>query len=143
MARDPLNRFLDRFLWVAVFVIVFVVLGSLITGDFPSPGPMEPRYLVVDISATLVLCAAAVAVTVTQFFYNDRGTLIGRASRWLIMLGLWVMSVRWVYLLVVVGDVPVTPVSVAAVGTIAFGIFLRCVAVWERCRDCVSKSDRR
>lgn len=142
MARDPLNRFLDRFLWVAVFVIVFVVLGSLVTGDFPLPAAAEPKYLVIDISSTLIVCAAAIAVTITQFFYVDHGTLLGRAARWLAMLGLWVMSVRWVYLLVVVGDVPVTPVSVAAVGAIALGIFLRCVAIWERCRDRASKLDR-
>lgn len=132
MSNDFMTRNLARSGWLAWVIIILCVGYGVIAGwqmDMNKP----PEYAWLDACVTALCVFAVAAITVTQAVF-DSGTAIGRLGRWMALLGFTVLASRFVYAEALLGEVPVHPASMAAVGAIALSIIFRQVEIWADSR---------
>lgn len=134
MIYDPITQFLDRFAWLAWFVLI----GSLMIGIGADVGSIPAGVgtglgtISIDIAMTVLCWCAALAMLATQLACRSVGNVWERASRWLMLMAQSVFAVRFTTMLVVNGDIYAPPVTILAFSLLSLAQLIHCFGIFAR-----------
>lgn len=134
MIHDPITQFLDRFAWLAWFVLV----GSLMAGIGADVGAIPAGIgagvgaLSIDVTMTVLCWCAALAMLATQLACYHVGNVWERGSRWLMLMAQSVFAVRFTTMLVVNGDIYAPPVTIFAFSILSIAQLIHCFGIFAR-----------
>jgi len=131
---DPITKTLDKFAWLAWFVLI----GSLMagfgteTGQTPASFDTGQGSVQLDIAMTTLCWCAALAMLATQLACPFVGNIWERTSRWLMLLAQSIFAFRFTVMLLVTGDIYAPLVTIIGFSLLAVGQLVHCFGIFAR-----------
>jgi hypothetical protein len=135
MTYDPITRFLDRFAWLAWFILVSSLMlgvGTELGSAAPAGRGIGIGELAMDVAMTVLCWCAALAMLATQLACSHVGNIWERSSRWLMLGAQSVFAVRFTTMLVVNADIYAPPVTIAAFSLLSIAQLMHCFGIFAR-----------
>lgn len=136
MRQDPITQFLDKFAWLAWFVLISSLMFGVGTDIGAIPGsaalPIGLGHLLFDIAMTTLCWCAALAMLATQLACGKVGNVWERISRWLMLGAQSVFCVRFTTMLLVNGDIYAPTITLIAFSLLSIAQILHCFGIFVR-----------
>lgn len=134
MNHDPITRLLDKFAWLAWFVLV----SSLMFGfgadvsQIPAGRGVGTGAIEFDVAMVTLCWCATLAMFATQLACPNVGNVWERVSRWLMLLAQSVFAFRFTFMLMVNGDIYAPPVTILAFTLLSIAQLVHCFGIFAR-----------